>query len=356
MTLRLLYLLFCQVLRWLALVTRSSAAKDAELLVLRHELAVLRRQVARPRVDWADRAVLAGLARLLPRPAWRGLLVQPETLLRWHRDLVRRRWAYPHQRGRPPVSTELRALVLRLARENPTWGYRRIHGELCRLGYKDRVGASTVWTILQRAGVAPAPKRSAASWRQFLQAQATSVLAVDFFTVDTVWLQRLYVLFAVEVATRRVHVLGVTPHPAGEWVAQQARNLVMRLDRGIGRFRFVLRDRDSKFAAAFDAVFAAEGIEVLRTPARAPRANAYAERWVGTVRREVLDRMLIFGRRHLVSVLAEHVDHYNVHRPHRALGQEPPLGPSEPVVVVPVGRVVRRDRLGGLIHEYAQAA
>jgi hypothetical protein len=187
MALRLLYLLFCQVLRWLALLSRRSAAKDAELLVLRHEVAVLRRQVRRPRVNWADRAVLAGLARLLPRPAWRGRLVQPETLLRWHRDLVRRRWSYPHRRGRPAVGTEVRALVLRLARENPTWGYRRIHGELCRLGYKGRIGASTVWTILHRAGVDPAPTRSALTWRQFLRAQANGVLAIDFFGVDTVF-------------------------------------------------------------------------------------------------------------------------------------------------------------------------
>jgi transposase InsO family protein len=356
MTLRLLYLLFCQVLQWLALLARSSAAKDAELLVLRHEVAVLRRQVTRPRVDWADRAVLAGLARLLPRPAWRGLFVQPATLLGWHRDLVRHRWIYPHQRGRPPVSAELRALVLRLARENPTWGYRRVHGELCRLGYKGRIGASTVWTILQRAGVAPAPTRSALTWRQFLRTQAASVLAVDFFTVDTVFLQRVYVLFGIEVANRRVHVLGVTAHPAGEWVAQQARNLLMDLEEGIGRFRFVLRDRDAKFTTAFDRVFAAEGIEVLRTPVRAPRANAYAERWVGTVRREVLDRMLIFGGRQLRLVLTEFADHYNAHRPHRALGQAPPLAPGESAVVVPAERVMRRDRFGGLIHEYAQAA
>jgi putative transposase len=354
MTLRLLYLLFCQVLRWLALLARSSAAKDAELLVLRHEVAVLRRQVARPRVDWADRAVLAGLVRLLPPRAWRGMLVRPATLLRWHQDLIRRRWTYPHRRGRPAVAAELRALVLRLASENPTWGYRRIHGELCRLGCK--IGASTVWTILHRAGVDPAPKRSALTWRQFLRTQATSVLAVDFFTVDTVLLQRLHVLFVIEVATRRVHVLGVTPQPVGEWVAQQARNLLMNLEEGIGRFRFVLRDRDTKFTAAFDMVFAAEGIQVLRTPVRAPQANAYAERWVGTVRREVLDRMLIVGGRHLQSVLAEYADHYNVHRPHRALEQAPPLGSSEAAVVVPVGRVVRRDRLGGLIHEYAQVA
>jgi putative transposase len=356
MALRLLYLLFCQVLRWLALLSRSAAAKDAELLVLRHEVAVLRRQVARPQLDWADRAVLAGLARLLPCPAWRGLFVQPATLLRWHRALVQRRWTYPHQRGRPAVGAEVRELVLRLAGENPTWGYRRIHGELCRLGYRGRVGASTVWAILRRAGVDPAPKRSALTWRQFLRAQAAGVVAVDFFTVDTVLLRRLYVLFAVEVATRRVHLLGVTAHPAGEWVTQQARNLLMAIEDGVGQLRFLLRDRDTKFTAAFDAVFAAEGIQVLRTPVRAPRANAYAERWVGSVRREVLDRMLIFGCWQLVSVLTEYVDHYNMHRPHRALGQAPPLGPAKPPAILQAGRVVRRDRLAGLVHEYAQVA
>jgi putative transposase len=332
MALRLLYLIFRQLLGWLVLLARRSGTKDAELLVLRHEVAVLRRQVVRARLDWADRAVLAGLARLLPRPSWNRVFVRPETLLRWHQDLVRRRWSYPHRRGRPGVALELRDLVLRLARENPTWGYRRIHGELGRLGYK--IGASTVWAILHRAGVEPAPKRSALTWRQFLRAQAKSVLAVDFFTVDTVLLKRLYVLLVIEVATRRVHVLGMTAHPSGEWVAQQARNLLMALEDRAGRFRFLLRDRDAKFTAAFDTVVAADGIRVLITP----RANAYAERWVGTVRREVLDRMLIVGCRQLRSVLAEYVDHYNGRRPHRALEQAPPLGPGEPVVLVSTGR------------------
>jgi transposase InsO family protein len=323
-------------------------------LVLRHEVAVLRRQVSRPRVDWPDRAVLAGLARLLPARLRTGLFVRPETLLRWHRDLVRRRWTYPSRRGRPSVDGEVRRLVLRLAAENSTWGYRRIHGELCRLGY--RVGASTVWTILKGAGVDPAPLRSAVTWRQFLRAQAKVVLAIDFFAVDTVVLRRLYVLFAVEIATRRVHVLGITKHPTGEWVTQQARNLLMELGEQADRLRFLVRDRDTKFTAALDAVFAAAGIEVLKTPVRAPRANAYAERWVGTVRRELLDRMLILGRRHLHVVLREYVEHYNGHRPHRSLGQAPPLGPSQQPVAAVGSRVVRRDRLGGLIGEYSQAA
>jgi putative transposase len=278
-TLRLLYLLFCQALRWLVLPARSSASKDAELLMLRHEVQVLRRQVIQPRVDWADRAVLAGLARLLPRPSWNRLFVRPETLLRWHQDLVRRRWS------------------------------------------------STVWAIPHRAGVEAAPKRSALTWRQFLRAQANGVLAVDFFTVDTVLLQRLYVPFVLEVASRRVHVLGVTRHPAAEWVTQQAPNLLMGLEDRVGQYRWLIRDRDAKFTPAFDAVFAAEGSRVLRTPVQAPRANAYAERWVGTVQRELLERMLIFGCRQLRSVLAEYADHSNGHRPHRALGQAHRLGP-----------------------------
>jgi hypothetical protein len=321
MALRLLYLICCQLLGWLMLVARRSATKDAELLVLRHEVAVLRRQVARPRLDWADRAALAVLARRLPRSVWRGRFVHPATLLRWHRGLVRRRWGYSHQCGRPPVAAELRELVLRLARENPTWGYRRVHGELCRLGYK--LGASTVWAIRQRAGVDPAPKRSAITWRQFLGAQAKGVLAVDFFTMDTVLLKRLYVLFVIEVASRRVHVLGVTAHPNAAWVTQQARNLSFDLSERPS-LRFLIRDRDAKYPNTFDGVFAAEGITTIFTPFQAPTANAFAERWVRTVRHECLDWILVLGRRHLERVLCEYVAHYNARRPHRGLDLRAP--------------------------------
>ena len=248
----------------------------------------------------------------------------------------------------------MRRLILRLAAENPTWGYRRIHGELARLGFK--LAPSTVWLLLKRAGIDPAPRRAGLTWRQFLSVQAEGILACDFFHVDTVLLRRLYVLFVIELATRRAHVLGVTASPTGAWVAQQARNLLMDLEDRIGQFKFLVRDRDAKFTDSFDGIFASEGIRTLRTPVRAPRANAVAERWVGTVRRELLDRMLILGRRHLETVLADYVVHYNEHRPHRSLGQAPPLGAVPEPVPAASGRVVRLDRLGGLVHEYARVA
>jgi hypothetical protein len=247
--------------------------------------------------------------------------------------------------------------VLQLARENPTWGYRRIQGELAQMGVA--LAPSSVWAILHRHGVEPAPRRAGPSWKEFLHAQAKGMLATDFFTVDTILLRRLYVLFFVELDSRKVYLAGVTAHPADDWVVQQARNLTSLLAEGSGPAKFLIRDRDTKFTRSFDNVFRAEATRIIRTPVRAPRANAYAERWVGTVRRECLDRMLVLNRRHLEAVLAEYIQHYNTRRPHRSLDQRAPLDDAglRPPAKAPDGlRPRRRDLLGGLIHEYELAA
>ena len=282
-------------------------------------------------------------------------------MLRWHRELVARRWTYSHRRpGRPATPTDVRELAVRLARENPGWGYRRIQGELVGLGIK--LAASTVWAILKNAGIAPAPKRLEPSWTEFLRQQATSMLECDFLTVDTVFLKRFYVLFFIELGSRRVHLAGITTNPDGCWVSQQARNLLMRLDDEGIRPRFLVRDRDSKFTREFDEVLRSDGIRVIKAPVRAPRARAHAERWVGSVRRECLDRLLIIGRRHLQYVLTTYAQHYNEHRPHRALDQRsplsqpPPTGEGAMADVIDLDRVRRRELLGGLIHEYQLAA
>src|SRR4051794_15377101 len=313
-----------RVLSWLALFARSDAAKDAEILTLRHEVAVLRRTNSRPALTWRDGAVLSALGRLLPAPLRLLRLVSPRTLLRWHAQLVACRWTYPRRRpGRPPMPPPIRALVLQMARENPRWGYRRIQGELVGLGHP--VAASTVWKILKDAGLDPAPRRAGPTWQQFLSAQAHAIVAVDFAHVDTVFLRRLYIFLMIEHGRRRVHLGGITAHPSGDWVTQQARNLLMELGDRAEQFRFLIRDRDSKFTAAFDAVFIGADIRIIRTPIRAPRANAIAERFIGTLRRECLDRILITGPRHLDVVLGEYVQHYNAHRPHRSLHQRPPV-------------------------------
>ncbi|MEU1802742.1 integrase core domain-containing protein [Streptomyces sp. NPDC019937] len=355
MSSRLLYLIATRLFGWLVLLARSSASKDVELLVLRHEVAVLRRAIPKPRLDWADRSILAALTRLLPRSLRAHRLVTPGTLLRWHRRLVARKWTYPHRAGRPPIDETVAALVERLARENPSWGYKRLQGELMRVGH--RIGASTIRRVLKRLNLPPAPRRqSASTWRQFLRAQASTMLAVDFFHIDcAVTLRRLYVFFAIEVGTRYVHILGITPHPDGRWTTQQARNLLMELGDRASEFRFLVRDRAGQFTASFDAILSSSDIDVVKIPPRSPRANAYAERFVRTVRSEVTDRVLILGQRHLHSVLDQYVQHYNGRRPHRGLHLQPPR-PDHPAADLSHEHIKRRPILGGLINEYERAA
>ncbi len=326
--------------------------------MLRHEVAVLRRQIHRPMLEPANRAVLAGLARLLPRRRLGHFFVQPATLLRWHRDLVTKHWTYPPSRpGRPGIAKGTTALVIRLAEENPGWGYRRVHGEMATMGIT--IAPSSVWAILKRHGIEPSPRRSGPTWAGFLSTQAKGLMACDFFHVDTVLLRRLYVLAFIHHDTRRVRILGVTAKPVAAWVTQRARNLSMELADHVNAVKFLIRDRDTKFTSSFDAVFAADGVRVIRTPVRAPRANAICERVIGTLRRECLDKVLILGRRHLEAVLAEYVEHYNAHRPHRSLDQRAPStldATPAPIDDIDPARVRRTDRLGGLIHEYRMVA
>jgi len=281
-----LYLALRRLLELMVLCWRSAEAKEVEILVLRHQLAVLRRQQPRPRLQPRDRALLAALSRLLPRARWSVFVVTPETLLGWHRRMVRRHWTYPARpRGRPPIPDQLQSLIVRLATENPRWGYQRIRGELLQLGC--RVSVSSIARVLRANGLQPAPHRTARSttWRSFLRRQAAGILACDFLTVDSVFLHRLYVLFFIQLHNRRVHLAGVTANPTGPWVAQQARNLLATLEDDATAVRFLIHDRDSKFTRAFDDVWRGVGAQVIRTPIQAPNANAVAERWVGTVAR-----------------------------------------------------------------------
>ena len=361
MLLKIVYLLVRRVLGLAVLAFRGDLAKDAELLVLRHENAVLRRHAGRVRYEPADRVWFAALARLLPRRRWTDIFpVTPATLLAWHRKLAAKRYDTSRRRkpGRPPTVPGIARLAVRLAQENPLWGYRRIHGELTKLGVT--VAPSTVWEILHAAGIDPAPRRSGPTWRQFLRAQAAGILAVDFLHVDTVLLKRLYVLVFIEHGTRRMHLGGVTANPTGEWTVQQARNLALSLGERFEDIRFLIRDRGSNFTASFDAVFQAIGARILRTAVQAPRMNAICERLVGTLRRELLDRVLILGERHLRAVLAEYQAHYNMARPHQGIAQrvpdDEPDAPRATVTDVPRRQIRRKPVLGGLINEYTHAA
>ena len=347
---------------------RSERSKEVELLALRHEVEVLRRQVGRCAYEPADRALLAVLSRLLPRSSWGTFGVTPTTLLSWHRRLVAKRWTYPHRPpGRPPIDEQTTPLVLRLATENPRWGYRRIQGELLKLGA--HLAASTIAKILKDHGFGPAPRRSGPTWRHFLRAQASGVVATDFFHVDTVLLKRLYVLFFIELSRRRVSITGVTVHPNAAWITQQARNVTGDLADEAMATKFLVRDRDTKYVASFDAVFKAEDVEILRTPFPTPNANAFAERFVRNVRSECLDHVLVLNEAHLERILRSYARHYNGYRPHQGISQEIPAPRTAvplPVVLTSdnghrhhrhLPRQIRRhDRLGGLIHEYELAA
>jgi transposase InsO family protein len=359
--LKVVYLLVRRILSLAVLVFRRDLAKDAELLVLRYENAVLRRHVGRVRYEPADRVWFAALAWLIPRRSWAGIFpVTPATLLAWQRKLAGNKYDMSKRRkpGRPPTVRSIARLVVRLAKENPLWGHRRIHGELAKLGVT--AAPSTVWEILHAAGIDPAPRRAGPTWRQFLHAQAAGIFAVDFLHVDTVLLRRLYVLVFIEHGTRRMHLGGVTANPTGEWTVQQARNLALTLGERFGDIRFLIRDRGSNFTSSFDAVFQATGARILRSAVQAPRMNAICERLVGTLRRELLDRVLILGEAHLRTVLADYKVHYNTARPHQGIAQRVPHGEHDgghiTVTDLDRERIYRKPVLGGLINEYARSA
>jgi transposase InsO family protein len=363
--LQLAYLGVSNALALLRLLPMSERAKDIEILALRHQITVLERHLGagRPGFKVADRAFLAALLHRLPKERLCGLrlLVRPETVMRWHRDLVARKHAVrsrPRLLGRPRTVHSIRALVLRLARENSTWGYRRIHGELLTLGIK--VAASTVWEILKQAGIEPAPERSSSTWAGFLRSPADALLACDFFETVTLAGARLYVFAVIEHANRRVRVLGATAHPTGRWMAQVARNLVMDPEDAGCQARFMIRDRDGKFPELFDAILKDAGIEVVLSGVRMPRMNSIMERWVCTCRRELLDRTIIWNQQHLVRALHEFEDFYNSHRLHQGIANTRPLQPlptpiNDPEQIAHLN-VRRGDRLGGILHEYRHAA
>jgi transposase InsO family protein len=353
------YLLVRCLLGGLMVLARREVSKDAELLVLRHENAVLRRQTGRIRYQPGDRLWLAALSRLIPRRRWGEVFaVTAATLLAWHRRLVARKWDYTNRRppGRPSLPAAIRKLVIRIATDNPAWGHRRVQGELVRLGHQ--IAASTVWQILHIAGIDPAPRRAGPTWMQFLATQARGIVAVDFVHVDTVLLRRVYALIVIEHATRRAHLAGITAHPDGAWTTQAARNFLMDVGQRVASLKFLIRDRAGQFTGSFDAVFQAEAIRILASPPQAPRANAICERMIGTLRRELFDRLLIVNEHHLRRVLTEYLRHYNTARPHRALGQ---LAPAQahtrpPEINLAEHRIHRKQVLGGLTHEYQIAA
>jgi len=355
--------LFTTVLDWLSIGRLSSGEKDLEILLLRQQLAILQRRLdkaVRPeRVEKLTLAVVAAKLKALTQRPTKQLgavirLFQPETVLKWHRELVRRKWHYQRgcSGGRPRTKAEVEALIVRFVRENADWGYGKLEGELRKLGYT--LSEQTVANILKRHGITPAPQRSPSpSWRQLMHHYKAQILACDFFTVETLFLQTIYVLFFIELQTRRVYVAGCTAHPNAQWVTQQARQMVWQLEARQPTIHFLIHDRDSKFVAAFDTVFRATRAHIIRTPFRAPNANAYAERWVRSVRHECLKKVIVLNQAHLRQVLQEYVTYYNMCRPHQGLDQQTPI-PIRPIAHG--GAVCSRPILGGIIYDHYRAA
>ncbi|MBI0318515.1 transposase [Streptomyces javensis] len=336
-------------------MSRSSAAKNAEILILRHELAVLRRQVTAPKPGWPERALLAVVTRLIPQALRERRIVSPRTLLAWHRRLVKQKWTQPLSTGRPPLPEEIRNLIIRLGTENPRWGFRRVHDKLRRTGHK--ASPATARPVLRAAGPGPAPRRqpTRGKWAVFLKAQASGLLATDLFHVDTISLQRLYALFIMEVRTRTIHIPGVTAHPTTAWATQQARQFLWQHGDRAAEFTHLIGDRDAKFTAAFDAVFTSEDITVAKIPPRSPNCNPHAERFIRSAREECTDRVLLFDRGHAEKIPHDYAHHFNSHRPHQGRDQ---LAPSDNpnVIPLPTARIKRRQAIAGLINEYHQAS
>ncbi len=354
MLLAFIYWLLRVLISLIVVRIRPIGELQVEVIALRHEVTVLRRTVKRPDLRDPDRMVFAALAGFLPKGR---LLIAPSTLLRWHRELVRRRWAgfgrRAGRRGRPEVGAEIQDLILKMARDNRRWGYLRIAGELRKLGH--RVAATTIRRVLKRNGLGPARRRRGPSWSQFLRSHAKGVIACDLMTVDTVLLRRLHVIVFLELNSRRVFWWASTYHPTAEWATQQLRNLTWELQDGDTDFRFLLHDRGSTFTTGFDAVAQAEGADVLLSPYRCPRANAHCERLLQTVRQEALDWLVILGQRHLDRILDQYFRHYNRRRPHQSLGQRPP-DPADEWPPDLDAAIVRIPVVDGLINEYRRAA
>jgi putative transposase len=347
---RLFYRLLVGLTR---LAVWTGRAKDLEIIVLRHQLAVLQRNTKPLKPNDHDRSFLAAIARALPTAQRQGWLITPDTLLRWHRRLIARHWTQPPSRrqGRPSTTSEIRKLVLQMADANPTWGYRRIAGELARLG--NTIAPSTVWAILRAANIDPSPTRTTVSWTAFLRSQAAA--ACDFVTVDTAIGKRFYLFFFIDIPTRRVTLAGITLHPTGQWTTQAARNLFITTIELFTGCKMLVQDGAGQFTASFDEIFRTEGIRIAKTPPRTPVANCFIERWFGTLRRELLDRTIIWNETQLRRLIDEYVAHYNEHRPHRSLDQQPPITAT----VLPFRQrspVTITTRCNGLIHEYRQAA